>query len=101
MDIILKGVTVIDPSSPFHQQTTDIFIQNGNIAEIGNTAVRADKTIQIASLHVSPGFTDIFSQFCDPGFEARETLESGSKSAAAGGFTDVFLIPNTNPVVHH
>ena len=101
MDIVLKGVTIIDPSSPFHQQTTDIFIQNGFISEIGSLDKKADKEISIKDLHVAPGFTDIFSHFCDPGLEYRETLETGAYSAAYGGYTDVFILPNTTPVNHH
>ncbi|MDB5205634.1 MAG: dihydroorotase [Flavisolibacter sp.] len=101
MDILLKGVTVIDPFSPFHQQTIDIFIQNGFIAEIGTVEKAVDQEVIIEALHVSPGFTDIFSNFCDPGFEYRETLETGAMAAASGGYTDVFVIPNTEPVVHH
>ncbi len=49
-------------------------------------------------LQVSPGWVDIFSNFADPGYEFKETLETGSAAAAAGGFTDVFLIPDTQPV---
>lgn len=101
MDIVLKGVTVIDPSSPFHQQTTDIFIQNGFIVETGNINIKADQELAVEGLHISPGFTDIFSHFCDPGLEAKETLESGSLAAAYGGYTDVFTVPNTFPVNHH
>jgi dihydroorotase len=101
MDILLKGVTVIDPSSPFHQQTLDILVQNGFIAEAGAIEKVVDKIISIKDLHVAPGFADIFSNFCDPGFEYRETLETGTIAAASGGYTDVFVIPNTEPVVHH
>jgi dihydroorotase len=101
MDILLKGVTVIDPSSPFHQQTLDILVQNGFIAEAGAIEKVVDKIISIKDLHVAPGFADIFSNFCDPGFEYRETLETGAIAAASGGYTDVFVIPNTEPVVHH
>ncbi|HYO21965.1 MAG TPA: dihydroorotase [Flavisolibacter sp.] len=101
MDIVLKGVTVSDPSSPFHQQTTDIFIQNGFVASIGNTDEKADKNISIEGLHIAPGFVDSFSHFCDPGLEARETLESGAVAAAYGGYTDVMVLPNTQPVSHH
>jgi dihydroorotase len=101
MDILLKGVTVIDPSSTFHWQTTDLLIQRGFIVEIGTIDRAVDHTINIEGLHVSPGFTDIFSNFCDPGFEHRETLETGALAAASGGYTDVFLIPNTEPTVHH
>ena len=101
MDILLRQVRIIDPSSPFHQHQADIFIQNGQIAEIGTINRSADQTIHIEGLCVSPGWVDLFSNFCDPGYEFKETLESGSRAAASGGFTDVFVIPNTNPVIHH
>ena len=99
MDIVLKGVTISDPSSPFHQQRVDIFLQNGFIAEIGTIDRMADQTIAAEGLFVLPGFVDVFANFCDPGFEYRETLESGAQAAAFGGYTDVFLLPNTAPVV--
>lgn len=101
MDILLKGVTVIEPYSPFHQKAVDVFIQNGFIVEIGAIEREADRIIAIDDLHISPGFTDIFSHFCDPGFEANETLETGSLAAAYAGYTDVFVLPNTVPVNHH
>ena len=101
MDILLRQVRIIDPSSPFHQQQKDIFIQNGQIIEIGSINRSADQTINIEGLCVSTGWVDVFANFCDPGYEFKETLESGSRAAASGGFTDVFVIPNTNPVIHH
>jgi dihydroorotase len=101
MNIVLKGVVVVDPSSPFHKQTTDILIQNGFVAEIGAPQNTPDESIAIEGLHIAPGFTDVFSQFCDPGFEQKETIESGALAAASGGYTDVFLLPNTSPVMHH
>lgn len=101
MDILLRHVTVIDPSSPFHQQQVSILIQNGVITEIGALDVNADQVISQEGLCVSPGWVDVFSNFCDPGYEFRETLESGSRAAAAGGYTDVMVIPNTNPVLHN
>ena len=52
-------------------------------------------------LHVSSGWMDCFANFCDPGQEFKETLESGANAAAAGGFTQVMLIPNTQPVVYN
>ncbi len=99
MDILLKAVTVVDPTSSFHQQQIDIFIQNGFVADAGQLTVSADQVISQEGLCLSPGFTDIFAHFCDPGFEYRETLESGAKAAAHGGFTDVFVLPNTAPVI--
>ncbi|MBU3714239.1 MAG: amidohydrolase family protein [Ferruginibacter sp.] len=50
-------------------------------------------------MHVSIGWVDLFSDFCDPGYEHRENISSGSRAAAAGGFTDVLVVPNTNPVL--
>lgn len=99
MDILLKDVTICDPSSSFHQQRSDIFIRDGIITEIGNIQQVSEKTISLDGLHIAPGFTDIFAHFCDPGFEYRETLETGMTAAANGGYTNVFLLPNTSPVV--
>jgi dihydroorotase len=101
MDILLRQVRIIDPSSPFHQQTIDIFIQNGTIAEMGSVNCSAEQEINIPGLCASPGWLDVFSNFCDPGFEFRETLQTGAEAAAAGGFTDIMILPNTNPVLHN
>jgi dihydroorotase len=102
MKIIIKQARVVDPSSPFNGQTLDIFIENGHISQVGKSIkVKADKEISQEGLHVSPGWIDIFSNFGDPGYEFKETLETGASAAAAGGYTDVFVIPNTNPCIHN
>ncbi|HEU4576130.1 MAG TPA: dihydroorotase [Chitinophagaceae bacterium] len=102
MKILIKQARVIDPSSPLNGQITDLFINNGIITQIGNQlSPQADKVITIPGLHVSPGWMDVFAHFADPGFEFKETLETGAQAAAAGGFTDVLVIPNTQPVVHN
>jgi dihydroorotase len=101
MEIILRQVKIIDPSSPFHQQTTDILIENGIIKEVGQLNVSTAQQINIDGLHVSLGWLDVFSNFCDPGFEYKETLDTGASAAAAGGYTDVMVLPNTSPVVHN
>ncbi|MCU7549057.1 dihydroorotase [Chitinophagaceae bacterium LB-8] len=102
MKILIRQARIIDSSSPFHQQKADIFIHNGIISSIGNDLQEdVDKIIDIPGLHVSPGWIDVFANFCDPGFEYKETLETGSLAAAAGGFTDVFVIPATSPVIHN
>ena len=78
----------------------DIFIDNGIIKSVAkNFEGTTDQTIIGKGLFVSPGWVDIFANFCDPGYEHKETLESGTAAAAAGGFTDVFVIPNTKPVI--
>lgn len=101
MEILLRQVKIIDPSSPFHQQVIDILVQNGIIKEIGKIDSSTARQININGLHVSQGWLDIFSNFCDPGFEFKETLQTGSDAAAAGGYTDVMILPNTRPVVHN
>ena len=57
--------------------------------------------MNIEGLHVSPGWMDVFANFGDPGYEFKETLETGAAAAAAGGYTDVMVIPNTNPCIHN
>jgi dihydroorotase len=102
MKVLIKQATVVSPSSPFNGKIKDILIDNGVIDTIGDNINDTDaKLIQQSGLHVSIGWMDIFSHFCDPGFEYRETLETGANAAAAGGFTDVMVLPNTNPVVHN
>jgi dihydroorotase len=100
MDILVRHARIIDPASPHHLQQTDILISNGKIASIGDSSAAADTVIDIPGLSISPGWVDVFAQFCDPGQEFRETMESGAAAAASGGFTDVFLVPNTSPAVH-
>ncbi|MGZ5287696.1 MAG: dihydroorotase, partial [Flavisolibacter sp.] len=101
MEILLRQVSIIDPSSPFHQQQADIFIQNGYITEIGSINRNADNVISLEGLCVSPGWVDVFAHFCDPGLEYKETMETGAAAAAAGGYTDVMILPNTQPVLHN
>jgi dihydroorotase len=102
MTILIKQACIVDPSSSLNGQITDIFIENGIIKQIGKKlSVSADKEISIEGLCVSPGWMDVFSNFADPGYEFKETLETGAQAAAAGGYTDVIVIPNTNPVIHN
>ena len=102
MTILIKQARVVDPHSPFNGQLADIFIQNGIIIQISTAiSVKADKEINIKGLYVSPGWVDVFANFADPGYEFKETLETGAAAAAAGGYTDVLVIPNTNPVIHN
>lgn len=101
MNILVRQARILDPSSPFHLQTADLLIENGVITSIDpSISARADQIIDIPGLHLSPGWVDVFAHFCDPGFEFRETLETGVAAAAAGGYTDVMVVPNTAPVVH-
>lgn len=102
MKILIKQARVVDPSSPLNGQTLDIFIENGMVSQVGQKITgKADKEIVIPGLHVSPGWMDTFANFGDPGYEFKETLETGAAAAAAGGYTDVLIIPNTNPSLHN
>ena len=100
MNILIKQAHIIDPHSPHNRTVKDIFIENGIIKKMdASINDPADKIISHQNLHASSGWVDIFSNFCDPGYEYKETLETGARAAAAGGFTDVFVIPNTKPVI--
>lgn len=100
MKVLIKQAQVIDPLSPAHGTVQDIFIESGIIREIKpQIEVEADQLIDGNDLFVSAGWVDVFANFADPGYEYKETLVTGSQSAAAGGYTDVFVIPNTKPVI--
>ncbi|CAN5136369.1 dihydroorotase [soil metagenome] len=100
MKVLIRSASIVCPSSPLHGQVTDLLIENGIILKIANEInEEADKVISVKGLHVSPGWADMFADFCDPGFEFKETLVTGANAAAAGGFTKVAVVPNTKPVI--
>lgn len=101
MSLLLKNVTLANPSA-HHPLATDIYINNGIIAAIaGQLNVEADVVIDIPGSYISSGWMDPFCHFHDPGAEQKETLQTGTAAAAAGGFTDVFAVPNTQPAIHN
>ncbi|MBC8034693.1 MAG: dihydroorotase [Chitinophagaceae bacterium] len=100
MKVTIKKARIIDPSSPHHLLVKDIAISDGTVSAIEDELDPGEGTVMSEpGLHVSPGWIDIFSNFNDPGHEYKETLESGARAAAAGGFTDVMVLPNTKPVI--
>jgi dihydroorotase len=101
MKVLIKNATIIDPTSAHHQSRKDILIVNGILADINESISHdtADTVIEKEGLFISPGWIDVFANFCDPGYEYKESLESGALAAAAGGFTTVMVVPNTKPVV--
>jgi dihydroorotase len=101
MNALLKSVTVVDSKSEFHNATVDILIENGIIAKISKRISNLNnlKEIRFENLHVSPGWFDSSVCFGEPGFEDRETLQNGIRTAALSGFTAVALNPNTSPVL--
>ena len=100
MKLLIKQAKIICSNAPFHEEVKDIFIEDGVIKNISDYLdLQADKIITSDNLHVSIGWMDVFAQFSDPGYEFRENLESGIEAAAAGGFTNVMIAPNTDPTL--
>ncbi len=100
MLILLKKIQIIDVTSSHHNQIVDVLIKDGIIENIQQDInAQADFIVDNPELMLSAGWVDIFSNFCDPGFEYRENILSGSLAAIAGGFTNVFILPNTNPTI--
>jgi dihydroorotase len=100
MKILIRQARIIDRTSPHNGAIRDILVDKGRIAAIGVALDHpADTVVAHPGLHASPGWVDIFSHFCDPGYEYKETLQTGAAAAAAGGYTDIFALPNTRPVV--
>jgi dihydroorotase len=100
MNLLLKSATIIDHSSPFHQQQNDVLIENDMITKIANSIknIHNFKEIKLENLHISQGWFDSSVCFGEPGFEERETIENGLKTAAKSGFTAVAVNPNVYPV---
>jgi len=96
--VLLKGGRVIDPASGF-DAVADLLVANGKIAKIA-PSISADgaRVIDAGGLVVSPGFIDIHVHLREPGYEYKETIQSGALAAAAGGFTAVCCMANTKPV---
>jgi dihydroorotase len=99
MNLLIKNGKLIDPMSG-HDGKTDILIENGMIKKIGlNIPEKSNsETIDAGGLVVSPGFIDMHVHLREPGEEYKETIESGMRAAARGGFTSIACMPNTSPV---
>jgi dihydroorotase len=97
--LLLRGGRVIDPSRDF-DQTADVLVQDGRIAAVG-AALGLPDGADVREVHgkvVAPGLVDVHVHLREPGNEDVETIASGSRAAAAGGFTAVCAMPNTDPV---
>jgi dihydroorotase len=101
MNCCIKNVTIVNKVGNYHLKQCDVLIRNGIITKIASqiTADKKDKIINAKGMYLSAGWFDMFTSFGDPGYEHKETINSGLNAAAAGGFTDVLLLPNTNPVI--
>ncbi len=102
MRVLIKKAHILDSQSPHHGKVRDILIDKGHIVDIkASLNTKADKTLSSAQLYVSPGWVDTFGFYGEPGYEHKETLQTGLESAARGGYTDVAAVPNTLPTVSH
>lgn len=101
MTTLIKSATIIDSSSPYHNQQKDILIKDGIIKKIDmNIPSKKEYTIVAEeNLHVSCGWFDTSVSFGEPGYEERETIKNGLQVAAKSGFTAVAVNANSNPVI--
>ncbi len=97
MTVLLQNLQLVDKNGNLY--AGEIFIEDGKIAAVGEKLnVQADEIIDGKGYMASPGFVDVHVHLREPGFEHKETIETGSLSAAKGGFTTICAMPNTKPV---
>ena len=98
MRLLIQNGQVIDPASQTNE-VMDILIEDGIISKIEKNIIgKADKIINAEGNWVTPGFIDVHVHLREPGFEYKETIATGTRSAAKGGYTTICPMPNTNPV---
>ena len=107
MNLLIKGGRVIDPSQGLDAKM-DILVENGKISKIGKVlpdggakTSRKAPALQVLDAHnlvVLPGLVDMHTHLREPGYEYKETIETGSEAALAGGFTSIACMPNTDPI---
>lgn len=101
MNVLIKSATIIDSKSNFHNKKVDILVEKGIISNISKRIKNTNnyKEIDLENLHISQGWFDSSVSFGEPGYEERETIDNGIRTAAKSGFTSVALNANTNPVI--
>jgi dihydroorotase len=98
MRLVLKGGRVIDPSQGIDDRL-DVLIEDGHVTKLGTGFdTRRGQTIDVRGRVVCPGFIDLHCHLREPGREDKETIATGTRAAAAGGYTAVCAMPNTDPV---
>ncbi|HEX3020864.1 MAG TPA: dihydroorotase [Lachnospiraceae bacterium] len=99
MRTLIKNGYVIDPATE-REGIYDVFIEEGKITEVSLSIARqADKVIDATDRYVMPGFIDLHVHLREPGFEYKETIATGARAAARGGFTTICAMPNTKPAI--
>lgn len=100
MNILIKNGRVINPATGM-DEINDLYVVDGLVAKLGKDLVveQVDETIDASELWVVPGLIDVHIHLREPGFEYKETIATGTASAAKGGFTTVCPMPNTRPSI--
>ena len=96
-ELVIRGAHVLDPASNL-DSVSDVRLSAGRVTEVGKD-LQGTRYLDADGLHLFPGFVDVHAHWRTPGREDEETIETGSAAAAAGGFTSVVMMPNTDPVV--
>lgn len=104
-NLLFKNVVPVEAGTPFDvtkAKPVDLRIRDGIIHEIADSLApeSGEEVVQGKGAFISPGWMDMHVHLREPGFEHKETIESGCKAAAAGGFTEIACMPNTNPPIH-
>ena len=97
MSLLIRGGRVIDPESGVDREA-DVLIEEGRIARVDKGIESSARSIDARGQLVVPGLVDVHVHLREPGDEHKETIESGARAAAAGGFTTVCCMANTRPV---
>jgi dihydroorotase len=96
--MLIRGARLWSPQLGW-QDNADLLIEEGRVAAIGAGLSTTGETIDAAGLVLAPGLVDVRVHLCEPGYESKETLETGSRAAAAGGFTTVVAMADTTPPI--
>lgn len=99
MNILIKSSTIVDPSSEFNGKIADVLIEKGKITKIASSITSDVKQIDGKGKYLAPGFFDLHANLGEIGVETKEDFITGSAAAAAGGFTGLGMMPNTDPAV--
>src|SRR3989338_7192386 len=98
MSLLIKNAVIVN-ADKMHKEPQDILIDKGIIAKVGTGLKPVPTIIDAKGKLVFPGLIDMHIHLREPGREDKETIETGSKAAAKGGFTTVLCMPNTTPVI--
>jgi dihydroorotase len=97
--VLFRSVRLVDPAAG-HDGITDVLVEDETVSAVGKEATAGSKThvLDCDGLVLAPGLVDLHAHLREPGFEHKETVETGTRAAAAGGFTAICAMPNTDPV---